>query len=214
VREAPLATRIGISRRAVRKALHTLADEGPLQRLPEGGTAIPHVDILGILDLYALRSALGAVLMRRAAMLSTAQLRPVFSALSDVQLAARKHDRGRIGELDLHFQNVLARTVDLPQTSLFFERLTLRLRMFVAVLRLDFADTAADLIARENERIVDALRDGNGEEAARLWRVKMERSVRYMAGLLPDSTFDPTLWAALAGKPEAHAGDPRKSSGA
>ena len=106
---------------------------------------------------------------------------------------------------------MVARAANLPQTSLFFQRLTLRLRMFIAVLGLGFADTAADLIARENARIFEAVRAGDGAEAARLWRIKVERSVRFMATQLPDSTFDPNLWATIAGKPERRADDPRKT---
>ncbi|MFD5128873.1 helix-turn-helix domain-containing protein [Streptomyces olindensis] len=211
VKEAPLAASTGTSRSSVRRALHVLAEEGLLDRLPGNGTAVPRVDVTAVLDLYAVRSAVGAILMRRAAMMDPSELQPVEAALTEVRAVARRHDHGRIEEADLHFQDMVARAAKLPQAGLLFERLTLRVRMFVSVLRLDFADAAANLIAREDARIFEAIRDGDGDEAARLWRVKVERSVRYMATQLPHTTFDPNLWAAIAGRPAPRPGDPRKS---
>lgn len=38
-------------------------------------------------------------------------------------------------------------------------------------------------------------------EAARLWRVKIERCVRYMIAQLPEDDIAPHLWATLAGRP-------------
>ncbi|KFG71206.1 helix-turn-helix domain-containing protein [Streptomyces mutabilis] len=211
VREAPLAARLGLSRRAIRKALHTLADEGLLERLPQGGAAYPHVDVNTIVDLYAARSALGAVLIHRASMLDQRELRPVRAALSAVRAVARAgRDHARIGDADLSFQDAIAVTAKLPQSSLFFQRLTMRLRMFLSILQLGFPDSAVDLISREDAVIFDAICEGDGNEAARLWRVKVERSVRYMVTQLPDGRFDPNLWLALAGKPTPRPGDPRK----
>lgn len=210
VKEAPLADRLGISRRALGKALRVLAGEGLLEALPDGGTAVPRVDIDTVLDLYAVRSALGTLLFRRAAMLHSSELHRIRAALGEVRAIAKSHTHDRIGAADLYFQDMVARTADLPQASLFFQRLTLRLRMFITVLGLDFLDGAVDLIAREDARIFDALREGDGDEAARLWRVKIERSVRYMATQLPDAAFDANLWTTLAGRPDRRAGDPSK----
>lgn len=39
-------------------------------------------------------------------------------------------------------------------------------------------------------------------EAARRWRVKVERSVRYMVAQLPNDHFDPDLWLTIAGTPK------------
>lgn len=208
VKEAPLAARLGVSRGPIREALRVLAEEGMLERLPNRGAAVPDVSATNILDLYAVRASLGALLMRRVAVLGQSRLQPVSAALAEVRAAARDSDDVRIGEADLCFQDAIARTANLPQASLFFERLTMRLRMFISVLQLGYAE-AGDLIARENAAIFDALRTGDGSEAARLWRVKVERSVRYMVAQLPRDHFDPDLWITIAGKPNPRPGDPR-----
>ncbi|MFM9371917.1 IS630 family transposase [Streptomyces sp. Da 82-17] len=200
VQEAPLASRLGISRRAVRGALRVLVEEGVLDQLPPHGASVPTVGVTSVLDMYAVRAALGTMVIRRAAMLERSELRPVKAALTEVRDVARR-DHARIGESDLCFQDAIARRAGLPQASLIFQRLTMRLRMFISVLQLDFADAAADLIAREDAAIFEAIRSGDGDEAARLWRIKVERSARYMVTLLPQSHFDPNLWVTIAGKP-------------
>ncbi|MFM9455186.1 IS630 family transposase [Streptomyces europaeiscabiei] len=212
VKEAPLASRLGVSRGAVREALRVLAEEGMLDRLPHRGAAVPQVDVTTVLDLYAVRAALGTVLMRRVAMLHRSELRSVDTALSEVHAAVRRSDLVRIGEADLRFQDAIARAAGLPQASLFFQRLSMRLRMFISILQLDFTDAAADLIARENTAIFEAILEGDSGEAARLWRVKVERSTRYMANLLPQAHFDPGLWVTIAGRPTPRPGDTRRTS--
>ena len=94
---------------------------------------------------------------------------------------------------------------------LMFQRLTMRLRMFISILHLDYGTSAVDLIARENTGIFEAIRNGDGDDAARRWRAKIERSVRYMVGQLPEDHFDTGLWGAIAGKATPEPGDPRKS---
>ncbi|WDF35685.1 GntR family transcriptional regulator [Streptomyces sp. T12] len=200
VREAPLAARLGVSRRVVRAGLRELAEEGMLDLLPGGATAVPAVTAKDVLDLYALRASLGALLIRRVAMLGPDHLAPVSAALAEVRAAARDHDHVRIREVDLRFQDALARTADLPQAARTFERLTARLRMFVTVLDMDYSQ-AFDTITNEDTAVYDALSDADGNEAARRWRVKIERCVRYMIAQLPEDDIAPHLWTTLAGRP-------------
>ncbi|TLS47752.1 GntR family transcriptional regulator [Streptomyces montanus] len=208
VREAPLAARLGLSRRVVRAGLRALAEEGMLDLLPSGATAVPAVTAKDVLDLYALRASLGALLIRRVAMLGQENLAPASAALAEVRAAARDNDHARIREVDLRYQDALARIADLPQAALTFERLTARLRMFVTVLDMDYSQ-ACDTIANEDTAVHDALREADGNEAARLWRVKIERCVRYMIAQLPEDDVAPHLWTTLAGRPRLRAGDPR-----
>ena len=200
VKEAPLATRLGVSRGPVREALRVLAEEGMLELLPNRGAAVPQISATNILDLYAVRAYLGGLLMRRIATLPRSALRPVSTALAEVRVVAGHGDHPRIGEADLLFQDAIARAAQLPQAGRTFEHLTGRLRMFNAILQLDWAE-AVDLIARENIGLYEAIRSGDADEAARRWRIKVERSVRYMVAQLPQDHFDPALWATIAGRP-------------
>ncbi|MEU1180908.1 helix-turn-helix domain-containing protein [Streptomyces sp. NPDC005820] len=208
VREAPLAHDLGLSRRIVRAGLRALAEEGMLDQLPGGATAIPDVTAKDVLDLYALRASLGALLMRRIAMLGRDNLAPASAALAEVHAAARDNDHLRIREVDLRYQDALARIADLPQAAHTFERLTARLRMFVTVLDMNYSQ-ACDTIATEDAAVHDALRKADGNEAARLWRVKIERCVRYMIAQLSEDDVAPYLWTTLAGRPRLRPGVPR-----
>ncbi|MBB4779542.1 GntR family transcriptional regulator [Streptomyces rapamycinicus] len=108
--------RLGLSRRVVRAGLRALAEEGMLDPLPGGATAVPAVTAKDVLDLYALRASLGALLIRRVAMLGRDHLTPVSEALAEVRAAARDGDHVRIREVDLRSQDALARIADLPPT--------------------------------------------------------------------------------------------------
>lgn len=211
IREAPLATRLDRSRRVVRAGLHALAEEGMLELLPGGATAVPAITAKDVLDLYALRASLGALLIRRIAMLGPGNLGQASAALAEVRAAAREKDHARIREVDLWFQDALARTADLPQAAGTFERLTARLRMFVTVLDMNYSQ-AFETITNEDAAVYDALRDGDGNEAARLWRVKIERCVRFMIAQLPEDDVAPHLWATLAGRPRLHRGELRRGT--
>ncbi|MFI0821141.1 helix-turn-helix domain-containing protein [Streptomyces sp. NPDC021098] len=211
VREAPLASRLGLSRRAVRAGLRALAEEGMLDLLPGGATAVPAVTAKDVLDLYALRASLGALLIRRVAMLGREPLAVASAALAEVRDAARDGDHVRVREVDLRFQDAVARTADLPQAARTFERLTARLRMFVAVLEMNYS-RACDTITDEDTAVYEALRNADGNEAARLWRVKIERCVRFMIAQLPEDDVAPHLWTTLAGRPRMRRDDSREAA--
>ncbi|MGI5498999.1 helix-turn-helix domain-containing protein [Lentzea sp. CA-135723] len=203
VREAPLATGLGCSRRAVRTALRALAEEGLLDLLPTGAARIPVVTAQDVLDVYALRASLGALLLRRVAMFGPEVLAPAAAMLDEVRAAAHDRDHHRIRAVDLWFQDALARTADLPQAAGTFERSTARLWMFVNLLDMDYRQ-AFDVITAEDAAVFEALQRSDGNEAARLWRLKIERCVRHMVAQFPSDDVDPHLWTALAGRPRLH----------
>ncbi|WP_186001299.1 FCD domain-containing protein [Streptomyces sp. IB201691-2A2] len=127
----------------------------------------------GVLDLYALRAGLGALLIRRVAMLGRGNLAPASAALAEVRAAARDNDHTRIREVDLWFQDALARIADLPQAARTFEHLTARLRMFVTVLEMDYSQ-ARDTIADEDAAVHESLarRGRSSQMASRMARSK------------------------------------------
>jgi DNA-binding GntR family transcriptional regulator len=211
VREAPLAVRLGLCRRVVRAGLRALSEEGMLDPFPGGAAALPAITAKDVLDLYALRASLGALLVRRVAMLGRERLAPASAALAEVRAAARDGDHARLREVDLWFQDALARIADLPQAARTFERLTARLRVFITVLDMDYSQ-ACDTIASEDVAVHDALREADGNEAARLWRVKIERCARYMIARFPEDDVAPQLWTTLAGRPRLARGDARHAA--
>ncbi|WP_413104352.1 GntR family transcriptional regulator [Streptomyces sp. Inha503] len=197
IKEAPLAARLGLSRGPVRDALRILAEDGLVELMPNKGTTIPMVTAERVLEVYAVRGALGGVLLRRLATLEPESLEPVRIALADVHRAVQHRDRSRIADADLRFQDAIARAARLRHTSLFFTRLTMQLRMFISILGLDYADVPSR-IERWNHAIFTALRERHGHQAVHVWRAKMDIAVRYMVAQLPTENFDPELWLTIS----------------
>ncbi|GAA1003545.1 hypothetical protein GCM10009576_096710 [Streptomyces rhizosphaericus] len=50
---------------------------------------------------------------------------------------------------------------------------------------------------------------GQATAGGPLWRVKIERCVRFMIAQLPEDDVAPHLWTTLAGRPRMHREDPR-----
>ncbi|RNG28802.1 GntR family transcriptional regulator [Streptomyces botrytidirepellens] len=208
IKEAPLAARLGLSRGPVRDALRLLAEDGLVESMPHRGTTIPMATAERVMEVYAARAALGAVILRRLATLEPESLHPVGTALADVCRVARHQDHSRIGDADLRFQDAIARAARLRHTSLFFLRLTMQLRMFIAILKLDYADVPGR-IERADRAIFCALREHDGGEAVRVWRAKLDIGVRYMVAQLPTENFDPELWLTISGVTQQRGGRQR-----
>lgn len=198
ITEAALAARLGVSRGPIRDALRVLAEDGLVEVLPNRGAMIPQPRTSDIIETYATRATLGSLLVRRLAALDPARLAPVAAALAEVPAAARRGDIRQTADADLRFQDAVARAAELPRASVFFTRLTMQLRMFVAVLRLDYTDSR-DLMVAHDTAIFDALCAQSGRRAATAWRTKIEHAVRTMIDQIPGQDFDQDLWQTVTG---------------
>lgn len=189
-----LAQRLGLGHARVRNAMRQLADDGLLMH-SEGGFRIPHVTGTDVIDLYASRLHVGMVILRACAARPRQRLLPVRLALGSLEAVAAQGSLADAGEADLRFQQELAEASGLRQSAHSFHGLTLRLRMFISVLQLDYAPAAERLVA-ENRRLLAAVLEGRAEESVRIWRSKLDDAVRHMSASAPD-TFDPRLWSQL-----------------
>lgn len=187
-----LARDFGLPRATVDAAILRLGDEGIL----DAGLRIPHIDPTDVVDLYAARLGLGTMIMRNIATREPAALQPVRRAMERVSALARAGERAAVAEADLRFQQELARCSGLGQTGRTFENLTLRLRMLISILRLDYAP-AAQRIVRDDRLIVVHLIERHPEDAVRVWRGKLDHAVRHMISRLDRPRFDTELWQRL-----------------
>ncbi|MEU8710379.1 GntR family transcriptional regulator [Streptomyces sp. NPDC048565] len=198
IREAPLARRLGVSRAPVRDALRLLAEDGLVEISPNRGATISTVTSERVMEVYAARAALGGVLLRRLASLDAVALRPVAEVMLTVQRAARNRCEADVGEADLRFQDEIAHAAGMGNSSLFFVRLTMQLRMFISVLKLDYG-AIPERIERGDRAIFHALVNRDGDAAVRAWRTKLDIAVRYMAAQLPTERFDAGTWLTISG---------------
>lgn len=192
-----LASHLEIPRSAVRSAMRRLVDDGLLTAT--GGTfALPLVTGSDIIDLYAARLQVGRVLLRACSGRSRQQMLAPQLALRAVVAAAEHGSASDVDQADLHFQQTVADASGLPQSSRVFHALTLRLRMFISVLQLDYTP-AVQRIVGDDRYILNALLSGNVDGALRVWRAKLDNAVRHMVHVSP-TTFDPALWERLVGE--------------
>lgn len=191
----PLAATLGLGVATVRSAMRRLADDGLLASV-EGGFSVPAVTGADVIDLYAARLHVGMVLLRGCATTPRHRLLPVRLALSMVEAAAAEGTRTDVGQADLQFQQELAEAAGLEQSARSFHALTLRVRMFISVLQLDYTP-AVERIVGDDRRILSAVLAGRAEDAVRSWRSKLDHAVRHMSALAPES-FDADLWSRLS----------------
>lgn len=192
---ATLADHLGLRRTVVRTAMRRLVDDGLLD-FDQGSFRIPAVTGADVVDLYAARLHVGMVLLRACTVQPRHRLLPARLALGAVEAAASQGTRSDVGLADLQFQQELAEAAGLGQSARAFHALTLRVRMFIAVLQLDYSP-AVERIVSDDRRILSAVLAGDAESAVRAWRLKLDNAVRHMSALAPES-FDAELWSRLS----------------
>lgn len=110
---------------------------------------------------------------------------------ADDSLGSRSVDR-----LDLQFQQGLAEASGLEHTADVFDSLGQRLRLLIAILRVDYAPAAAK-IRSDNAAILAAVRKGRADQAIAVWRSKIENAVRHMSSVAGLRRFDVAAWQSL-----------------
>lgn len=159
-----------------------------------GDVRIPLASADDVIELYAARMLLGDVLLRAAAARPRRyllQARRVLDAIAEGAAAG-----ANVGDADLRFQQEVARASGLEQTVRLFESSTVRVRMLIAVLRMDYARTARSILA-DDRQILTALVAGDADRAVQAWHRKTDEAVRHMHGRARHAAFDVALWRRL-----------------
>ncbi|RJN32744.1 GntR family transcriptional regulator [Nesterenkonia natronophila] len=190
-----MSERLGLDPATIRTGMRQLADDGLLVS-SERGFRIPQLSGADVIDLYASRLHVGMVILRACAGQPKHRLLPARLALGALDAVAKQGSRTDAGEADLRFQQELAEASGLTQSARSFHALTLRVRMFISILQLDYSPAAERLVS-DDRRILAAVMEGRAQEAVRIWRLKQDNAVRHMSALAPD-TFDAALWESLS----------------
>ena len=190
-----LSRRMQVPRASVDAALRRMVDDKLLDG-SRGGARIPLITTVDVLDLYAARMAIGEVVLRSLALRPQRYLVPVQLALRQVEASAPTRSGIDVEDADLHFQQELARASGLRESARAFEALTLRLRLFISILQLDYSP-ASDRIVSDDRAMFRALSRADAKTAIEVWRGKVDNAVRHMAGLLGRRRFDQELWTQL-----------------
>jgi DNA-binding GntR family transcriptional regulator len=179
VTESFLARSVHASRSHVRDALRSLASSGLVDLEPHRGAVIPTAHIGDVVETYAARRALGALVVRRAAHWAPGALSPVERALQDLLETARTGNAWATGEADLHFQDTLAASTGMRRIPQMFYGLTAQLRLFIAVMGLGYTYSIPGM-CHDDTTLLERIRARDEAGAARVWHRKIDDAVAYM----------------------------------
>ena len=177
-----IARRSGISPGRVADALAQLAAEALVEKRT-GRFLLPAPTPRDVAETYTARGLLGTAITRRLASSGAA-----LPAVLDEQEAGlvRCHGLGLTAEacaIDLDLQDELARAAALPRIGAMFVRLTLQLRLFLAIFGLSYRYPTDEIVA-DDRRILAEIRRRDPEAAVEAWRNKIDNCARYMLARL------------------------------
>ncbi len=196
IKEIPLSEQLGVSRGPIREALRLLAHDGLVTIIPNRGAIVPTPTSADVLEVYAMRSALGSLALRKL-MLGDAQL-PVAALereLARLQRAVARDKASQAADADLAYQSAIVAGAGLPRVARQFDQLTWQVRIFIGTRGLRFDDKLPQMLGDIRE-LHGAIAGREPGRAERLWREKFERWVRDFMDQMAEE-FDRPLWVAL-----------------
>jgi DNA-binding GntR family transcriptional regulator len=179
VTERHLAGRLHTTRGQVRAALRLLERDGLLTIASGRAAMVPIPTVADVLETYAARRALGAIMVRAASRWTPAGRTLVTDALDALEQRAASGDLHRTSGADIDFQDALAEASGLARIGPMLQLLAEQLRMFIAVLGLDYA-FPIDAILDRDRRIFAAIDAADEQAAVEEWRAKMDDAAAYM----------------------------------
>jgi DNA-binding GntR family transcriptional regulator len=185
VTESNLAKAMHTSRSQAREAIRTLSASGLLALEQNRSASIPEPTYEDVVDIYAARQALGAVVIKRTCALSAMQLKIASDALENMLTISKSNKSYETGEADLEFQNRLAEATGMLNIPEMIHDLAEQLRMFIAVMRLTYSYPVHDM-CRDNQELMRHILAGNINAALVSWNKKMDDALEYLTHQLDE----------------------------
>ena len=108
--EQSLSVRLGVSRTPIRAALHTLAEEGLINLIPNKGAVVVGVTREDLIDIYRIRMRLEGLASALAAeRISREDLATLRESVELAEFYISKNDAERLKELDTQFHAIIYR---------------------------------------------------------------------------------------------------------
>lgn len=180
VTETHLARTTHASRGQVRDAMKVLASRGIIDLEPNRGAVVPSPSVEDVVETYAARRALGALLVRRAAESTRPEQAPRLEAALAVMLTtADTGDALATGDDDFKLQEAIAEISGMRRVPAMFSSLTAQLRLFVAVLRIRYG-YSIPAMCQDDIELVELILAGDASGAVGRWNQKMNDAAHYM----------------------------------
>ena len=168
-----LARRLRLSRTPIREAILRLEREGFVEVRPRMGTFVSHVDVRQIREMYEVRSALEALAAKQAA----GRIDPEELAAVEEELR-RQPDLAAISEAGQELHRLIVRSSGNAVLVRFLESLRDHFRRYRAM-SLAIPEKVRSS-HREHLEILEALKRGDGDGAARLVENHFEHAARFL----------------------------------
>ena len=183
VTESSLSRAVHASRGHVREALLTLASNGLLELEPRRSARVPAPQVADVVETYALRRALGALVVRRAVHWTPGALDDVVEAHAALLAAAGTGDAWATGEADLRFQDALALSTGMRRIQQIFLAVSSQIRLFTAVMGVRYTYSIPAMVA-DDTSLLEHLRARDEGQALKAWHAKMDDALGYMVNQL------------------------------
>lgn len=185
--ESELAGQMHLSRGPIRSALHQLSQEGLVVLRRNRGAVVASITVEDVLEVYALRAALGSLALREliAGRRATPEVihRLEHLAARAKSKVARKNQAVLI-DRELAFQEGVIEASSLPRVITQYREISVEIRRFINTLNLRYRDT--DEILREVDQVLDAIRRGDLRMAEHVWHGRFRRAVTEFVELIPE----------------------------
>lgn len=168
----------GLSRPRTTEVLNYLADQAILDRRA-GHLWLPTPTPRDVIETYTARGLLGTALVRTMVAQRISPPAYVDTTLARISVCAEHRLDAETYALDMDLQDQLALAAGMPRISWMFVQLTAQVRLFIAILGLDYRYPTAEIIA-DDQRIIDEIRSQDPARAVDAWRTKVDNCVRYM----------------------------------
>lgn len=177
-----VARRSAVSPGRVADALDRLVTEAIIDK-QAGRYLLPAPTPRDIAETYTARGLLGTAITRR---LASAGIELPPSVEEKQARLVRCHELGLTAEacsIDLDLQDELARAAAMPRIGSMFIRLTLQLRLFLAIFGLSYRYPTDEIVV-DDRRIIAEIRRHDPTSAVEAWRSKIDNCARYMLARL------------------------------
>ncbi|MEM0907664.1 MAG: GntR family transcriptional regulator [Pseudomonadota bacterium] len=176
MREAEVGALLGLGRTPVRDALRKLEAEGMVEHRPRLGAVLRMLADTEVVELYEMRMVLERTAAELAAQRATALEVDEVADLNAEILAARS-DLSKAARINVSFHRALFRAAR-NRFLLDAARGLNNALLLLGPSTFD-SDTRIDVVHAEHERIVDALKTRDGDEAGAAMSAHLETSLRH-----------------------------------
>ncbi|GLY69294.1 GntR family transcriptional regulator [Amycolatopsis taiwanensis] len=166
LREAAIATELGIARNTVREAVRMLEFGGLVRCEVNRGAVVISPTPSTVDELYTARERLETAALARP--LTSEGLATIEAAFDNLVQVAASHDQRRIVEADLALHTAMVSTLGSERISRFHAELTRELRFYLMALSsYEREFEHPDQVVAEHEPIMAAIRAGDHDRAVR-----------------------------------------------